>query len=438
MTNSAAGARRPLRAVVVGAGICGCSAAAALRRRWGPDAEIEVFDSQPRVGGRIRRQQVAGIDVETGASLFHSGNRLLTESARESGLTILDAAEGRRSVGIWDGRRLLLRTGRGKVEDRLRLLGRYRLCLTRSSRLVVRMVADLETVYAPLSRGQWWSGPEELLGAAGLDELARESAQAYLRRRAVGGRFVTEFADGVSRNNYGQDATQLNAFAELVSLAGAGLGGGTLHRIGEGNSRICDGLLHRAGARLRLNAAVGQLQRSGRDWVVLGDTFEPVRADVVVLAAPQELSSIRLPPDTTVPVDRHYKTIHAVFVIGTPRSGSIGPNTPPDFILTTRAVGDFYSVERLAGGADGALYKLFTPGEVSEQLLHRLFARVDEVVTVEWSAYPLLTPTRPWPSFRLAEGLYYPSAMEHAVSTMETQAIAGVAAANLAAHDSTT
>lgn len=51
-----------------------------------------------------------------------------------------------------------------------------------------------------------------------------------------------------------------------------------------------------------------------------------------------------------------------------------------------------------------------------------------------WASYPRLAPTSDAPGFALAPGLYYTGAMEYAVSTLETQAIAGVAVANLAAH----
>jgi prenylcysteine lyase len=40
-----------------------------------------------------------------------------------------------------------------------------------------------------------------------------------------------------------------------------------------------------------------------------------------------------------------------------------------------------------------------------------------------------------WPPFCLGRSLYYPSAMEYVVSTMETQAIAGTAVANLIASN---
>lgn len=429
--------RRPRRVVVVGAGICGCNAAATLRRRWGPGIEIEVFDRGPVAGGRVARRHVAGIDVETGASLFHSSNQLLVQTAREFGLTIVEAAAGPESVGIWDGQRVRVRTRGADGMDRLRLLGRYRLSLVRVSRVVERMVTSLGGVYARLSRGDWWPGPKQMLDALSLAELSGELAQDHLRRRGVGSRFVGEFADGVSRNNYGQDSTELNALAELVSLAGAGLGGGSLHRIGEGNYRVCEGLLQSAGARLRPNATVRRIHREGPDWLVSGEAFETVRADVVVLAAPQELASVQLPTGTTVADDRQYKTIHATFVTAVSRPGSVGAGTPPEFVLTTNAVSDFYSVQRITDYADGALYKIFSPEEIPGRLLDRLFSRVDDVVSVVWSAYPLLTPVRSWPSFRIAQGLYYPSAMECAVSTMETQAIAGAAAANLAAHDTT-
>ncbi|HEX6988522.1 MAG TPA: hypothetical protein VF282_03580, partial [Bacillota bacterium] len=45
------------------------------------------------------------------------------------------------------------------------------------------------------------------------------------------------------------------------------------------------------------------------------------------------------------------------------------------------------------------------------------------------------TPVSGWPPFRLGPGLYYVNAMESAVSTMETEAIAARNVANLLARD---
>jgi len=48
-----------------------------------------------------------------------------------------------------------------------------------------------------------------------------------------------------------------------------------------------------------------------------------------------------------------------------------------------------------------------------------------EVERLVWRAYPVLKPSQQWPPFRLGRRIYYANAMESAVSTMETEAVAG-------------
>ena len=60
-----------------------------------------------------------------------------------------------------------------------------------------------------------------------LYNLAQVSAYDYFRRIGLPSQFIYEFIDGASRDNYNQDGS-LNALADLVSLAGAGLAGGDL------------------------------------------------------------------------------------------------------------------------------------------------------------------------------------------------------------------
>lgn len=417
-----------MRIAVVGSGIAGCSAADGLRTRLGPAASIAVLESDGRVGGRILDREIAGARVETGATLFHSSNRLVAGLAAGLGPAPVDVSGRRQTVGIWDGERFVLRT-RGSRGDAVRMLRRYRASPLRGARLVKGTVAKLTAVYDELDRGSAWAGPRELLEDLGLAALCDETAAAFLRRRRLSDRFVGEFVDGVSRNNYGQHAGELNALVDLVSLAGAGLGGGSLHRVRGGNAQLCAALLDRAGAEVRLDTRVTRIVPAEERWHLKPGDGPEESFDAVVLAAPLELAGIELsgfrPPEA---VTRLYKEIHATFVAGA-RRGS-----PPDFALTTEAVGPLLSVERVANRGDGPpLHKVFSRGPLGEREVERLFEEVEHVETIAWHAYPELPPMSPWAPFELAPGLYYPSAMEFAVSTMETQAIAGRAVANLLA-----
>ena len=63
-----------------------------------------------------------------------------------------------------------------------------------------------------------------------LYNLTQVSAYDYFRRIGLPSKFIYEFIDGASRDNYNQDGS-LNALADLVSLAGAGLAGDVFERV---------------------------------------------------------------------------------------------------------------------------------------------------------------------------------------------------------------
>jgi prenylcysteine oxidase/farnesylcysteine lyase len=425
----------PVRVAVIGAGISGAAAARGLRERFGADCELTVLERDARVGGRIRDEEIAGVRVETGATLYHSSNRLVSGFVAELGLSAIDVSAQRQSVGIWDGRAFVLRTRGSGLGDVARMLLRYRIALTRTARLVKGMIERLERVYPQVTDGRAWSGPAELFADLGLRGACDARADTWLQHRGGSERFMTEFADAVSRNNYGQEASGLNAFVDLVSLAGAGLGGGRLYRVKEGNASVVEGLLDRSGAEIRLEAAVERLAPRGPGWSVElagGDTID---ADAVVLAAPLELAAIA--SELTVP-ERAYKVIHATFVAGRLEPGFFGDEPAPDFVLTTRGSGPILSAQEIfpKTAGTGALYKVFSLEPLGDGALGRMFDPVEHVRRVTWRAYPELPPRASCAAFRLAPGLYYPSAMEYLVSTMETQALAGTAAANLVAAES--
>jgi hypothetical protein len=58
---------------------------------------------------------------------------------------------------------------------------------------------------------------------------------------------------------------------------------------------------------------------------------------------------------------------------------------------------------------------------ISYELFHRLASCCNHR---DRYRYPVLKPSEQWPPFRLGKRLYYANAMESAVSTMETEAVA--------------
>jgi protoporphyrinogen/coproporphyrinogen III oxidase len=74
------------RVVVVGGGIAGVAAAAAVRRQR-PDVEVTLLEAAPRIGGKLARAEVAGVTVDVGAEAMLNRRPEAVELARSAGLT---------------------------------------------------------------------------------------------------------------------------------------------------------------------------------------------------------------------------------------------------------------------------------------------------------------------------------------------------------------
>ncbi len=95
------------RAVVAGAGIAGLTAAYRLQQAgW----EVEVFEAEPRAGGRVETVVQHGYCVDTGATAFAARYPVATQLAKELDLRIVETAP---YLGVYrDGRVRLLRLDR--------------------------------------------------------------------------------------------------------------------------------------------------------------------------------------------------------------------------------------------------------------------------------------------------------------------------------------
>ncbi|MBE3589285.1 MAG: FAD-dependent oxidoreductase [Firmicutes bacterium] len=440
-----------VRIAIVGAGVAGAFSAYFLRERLGLAAEITVLEREPRVGGRVAELGIAGTRIETGATLIHTANRHMVGAVERLGL---HAASGSRRSGvparrlaIWNGASFDLHVAGGTLALALRALWRYGASLLRARRLTVDMVRKLDSIYGEQAQGASFETPEAMFRRLGLYELTQVDADTYFRRHGVSLRFVREFSDGVARANYNQ-ATGMNAFVTLVSLAGGGLGGGRLVSVAEGNVRVVEGLLSASRARVRTGVEVRRVaaeRASGTGYrVVTADGGEDV-FDVVIVAAPLEfaaleVSGVDLP--AAAHVRRTYCVTHTTIVAGRLRPAFFGipeRDDPSPYLVLTRnhpAI-PFSALGWIGRAADGRqdVYKLFSRDTLDDELLDRLFSWRTETVRLAWRAYPMLEPTSVWPPFRLSHGLYYVNAMESAVSTMETEAIAACNVANLAASE---
>jgi len=429
---------------VIGGGIAGCSAAWFLRQALGEGAALTVYERDAQLGGRLATLDVGGTPVESGGTIIHETNRYLAGFVDHLGLERVEPhqreGDGSESVGVWDGRRFAFRTHDSALLTRLAAVWRFGVMAPlRLQRAVVRGVKQWNQVYEHLERGAAFDSPSALCSELGLADLLQKDGRQWLADSGVRGRFVDQYATPVGRIMYGQDVS-MNALGTSIALAGAGLAG-TLFSVGGGNRRVCEGLVRDAGATLQTGTEVAGVSKAGARFTVQLSDGRLASHDVVVLATPAGPAALALsgvePPDSALRA-RPFQITWATFVKGTPRADYFGLASAgdlPDAVLTVEDdTIPFSSFGLVATAPDGAhVYKLFSREPVAESLLDELFSSRDVVEQIRWEAYPVLRPSSDLPPFRLADGFYWVNAMEFAVSTMETEAVAARNVANLVA-----
>jgi prenylcysteine oxidase/farnesylcysteine lyase len=429
---------------VVGGGIAGCSAAWFLRQALGEGASLTVYERDAQLGGRLATLDVGGTPVESGGTIIHETNRYLANFVDHLALERVEPHQREEgdadSVGVWDGRRFAFRTRNSALVTRLAAVLSFGVMAPlRLQRAVARGVEQWNQVYEHLERGTAFDSPSALCSELGLVDLLYKDGRQWLADSGVRGRFVDQYATPVGRIMYGQDVS-MNGLATSIALAGAGLAG-SLFSVGGGNRRVCEGLVRDAGAMLQTGTEVAGVSREGAGFTVQLSEGRSVSHDVVVLATPAGPGALALsgvePPESALRA-RPFQITWATFIKGTPRAEYFGLARAGDLPDTVLTVEDdtipFSSLGLVATSTDGALiYKLFSRDPVAESLLDQLFCSRDALEQIRWEAYPVLRPSNDLPPFRLADGLYWVNAMEFAVSTMETEAVAARNVANLVA-----
>lgn len=432
---------KEFKIAVIGSGIGGASYVHFINQAVPDNNQVTIYEKEDRIGGRVKKDFLGGSMIEQGATLIHSSNHYLKDimETYELEKTKPHGGEGEaETLAIWDGTDFRLNTSSNSWKSTIQMLWAYGMSLSDLSNLVKLMIPKWERVYTNLGQGISYDTPESLFKAIDLYDMTQQTSYEYFKKEGIKEDLVYEFVDCISRVNYHQDGN-INAFTDMVSLAGAGLDGGDLYSVNGGNDRMIHAILKdKNNISLRLNQSVTKINnislKGNLQYEVLTATGHKDTFDIVVIACPLDLANITL-PDYQLKMDREYQTVHANFIAGEiDYSYFNNVSNAPQTIFTMEREGiPFVSIAKTAYAKDWEvpIYKVFSRQALEEPFFDKVFRNRKGRMHQEWKAYTVLSPMKEWPPFKIDEGFFYINAMESAVSAMETESIAARNIANL-------
>ena len=278
--------------VVVGGGIAGVAAAAAVRRQR-PDVAVTVLEGSPEVGGKLALREVAGISVDVGAEAMLNRRPEGVELARSSGLADLLVHPATIAANLWTRGRVLPmpRTLMGVPTDARALaesgviskagLARAALdAVLPATRLDDRDVSIGWLVEERFGREVVDRLVEPLLGGVYAGHAREISARAAVPQ-------VVALLD--------RDRSMMRAAAAATSQSGQGPDAPVFAGLVGGMGQLPAAVAAASGTVVRTDATVRDVARAaGGGWnLVVGSTHDPevVHADAVVLATPAKPTS---------------------------------------------------------------------------------------------------------------------------------------------------
>ncbi|CAH1259366.1 PCYOX1L [Branchiostoma lanceolatum] len=442
----------PTDIAVIGAGIGGASSAYYLRKLFGSDVSIDMYEPHS-VGGRLATAKIDDKEFESGGSIIHPKNHYMVKFAEELGLKHRKSLPSQ--FALYNGQEFVFTESSSSLLTLAKLLWRYGWDCVRLNKLIGQTLTHFENIYTLQDGGNAYSSVEELLYAMGgtrFVNMTQKSVTEGLKEEGFSARFINELAMAAMRENYGQ-TVDIPFFVGAVSLAGAQEG---LWAVEGGNKRVPEELVKTA----KVNLIPGEvskvmLDKSGdrpkfllqyqvkdpNDNQIL---TEQKGYDIVIVATPlnEGISNITfadLPTPLPEVKGKFHRTV-ANFVQGKLNAeyfGILDPKSAPTGIMTVNADILFNSIGKhnpvtipkdyspVGPESEDAVWKVFSQRPLTDSEIGQLFTVVKKTQVVDWLAYPRYTCPGHLGTFVLHDGLYYVNNIEWAASAMEMSAIGG-------------
>ncbi|XP_048459841.1 prenylcysteine oxidase-like isoform X2 [Rhincodon typus] len=426
----------PKKIAVVGAGIGGSSAAYFLRREFGPNVKIDVYE-KGTIGGRLATVTVNGQQYEIGGSVIHPLNLHMQDFVKHLGLKHRKGVPEK--VALFNGEEFVFEETDWYLQDLFKMWWRYGFGLLRLQMWVEEILEKFMRIYKYQAHGYAFSTMEEMLQSLGGDRfvnMTRRPVAETLQELGISQRFIDEVVTAIMRANYG-----------AVSIAGVQAG---LWAVEGGNKLVCSQLLESVKVNVVHTTVTSISLHSSGDKSLYQVKYENENEggydfyDIVVIATPlhQETSNISFsgmtPPVTDFP--GHYQHMIVSIVHGYLNSSYFGfpdpklfpfaaivtTDSPKLFMFSTGCICpvNITSNYRRKQPQEAAVWKVFSPSPLTKEQLKTLFLSYYSVQVTDWLAYPQYTSMKGIPPVILHDNLYYLNGVEWIASSMEMGAIA--------------
>jgi predicted NAD/FAD-dependent oxidoreductase len=419
---------------IVGAGIGGCFAAY-FARKYLPSLNVTIYDSQNRIGGRIRTYNESGVTIELGAAFFNGFNRTLLGTIKAERLKIAPV-ENRKDFAVWNGSEVVFRSNKQSFATIFSLLAKHQLSLARTFLLLRKVRGQVAKLYQEEQKKPTDIG--ELFESVGLDKWHKMSFLDELIERGVSQAFIDEVVTPLTRVIYSQNA-DLGGFAGISALIG--VYSGPTYSLAEGNSSLPAYLANASKAAVKLGQKVDRIEKTSKGTYHLYTKDEREVFDNVIVATPLELADIEFdglsmhgwaPQPYQAVYRRVMRGIFDPDYFGLKKSAD-----PPAIVLTTKDADPIthFGIQKASNGE--SLVTISSPKPLDSNVFNGVF-KSGGVTVLEhcWkAAYPIFKPVTKLPSTRIDKRLMYVNAVEPSVSSMETSALSALNAVRLLAKE---
>lgn len=432
---------------------------------------MTIFEKNSHIGGRsttVHAYNDSNLPIELGASVFVPINKILVDAVEAFNLstsdfiTVSEETPGA-ALGIWDGKTFVFTAeNEGGWWDTAKLFYKYGLSPLRTRNLMKSTVGKFLKMYEePVFP---FASLTQAAQDVGLLAVTSATGEDFLRENSISSLFAREIIQASTRVNYAQNIDNFHGLETMVCVAANGA-----MSVEGGNWQIFANMVASAKVSIMLETEVTSIERSkDGSFELTSKSLSPEldslsltsHFDEVILAAPYQFSNIDL--DTIPfrkPDDLPYVKLHVTLFTSphllSPVHFGLPPDKPtPQAIITTlppdehpphnATVGSpgFYSISLLqdiinpaTSGLEYA-YKIFSPAPPTTEFLASLLGVTSEAGEISerdltwiyrkvWHSYPYEYPRDSFEDIKLSEGLWYTSAVERFISTMETSALMG-------------